>query len=66
MTASFNLGVALEDQDRDAEAIEAYQTVIGHDPDYADAYYNLARLYEKNGDSKSALRHLSTFRRLTD
>ena len=50
----------------DAEAIEAYATVIEHDAEYADAYYNLARLYEKTGDSKAALRHLSTYRRLTD
>ena len=44
----------------------AYRDVIEFDPEYADAYYNLARLLEKSGESKEALRLLSTYRRLTD
>ena len=33
-------------------------------PDFADAHFNLARLYERKGKSKDALRHLLAYRRL--
>jgi hypothetical protein len=43
-----------------------YRRTIRADADCADAYYNLARLYEKRGDSAAALRHLQTYRRLIE
>ena len=39
---------------------------IEADSAHADAFYNLARLCEVMGDSPAALRHLQTYRRLTD
>jgi tetratricopeptide (TPR) repeat protein len=63
--ATFNLGVALEDQNRLAEASEAYARAIDLDAELADAHFNLARLCERSGDPRGALRHLSEYRRLT-
>ncbi len=64
-TAAFNLGIVLEDLDRPADAIEAYRAALATDPRLADAHYNVARLYERMGKKAAALRHLSTYRRLT-
>ena len=65
-TAAFNLAIALEDLDRPADAIEAYRAALSTDPRLADAHYNVARLYEKVGKKAAALRHLGTYRRLTE
>jgi len=46
------------------EAIEAYERAIRFEPDTASAHYNLSRIYEKRGQSKEALRHLSDYKRL--
>jgi tetratricopeptide (TPR) repeat protein len=62
--AAFNLGVALEDQGKLDAAREAYRLAISIDGRYADAHFNLSRLLEAEGDSRGALRHLNTFRRL--
>jgi tetratricopeptide (TPR) repeat protein len=62
--AAFNLGVALEDQGKTGDAAEAYRSALAVDDEYADAHYNLSRLLEAQGDVRSALRHLSNFRRL--
>jgi tetratricopeptide (TPR) repeat protein len=64
-TAAFNLGIALEDLDRPADAVEAYRAALAVDPRLADAHYNVARLYEKAGKKAAALRHLSIYRRIT-
>jgi tetratricopeptide (TPR) repeat protein len=64
-TAAFNLGIALEDLGRPADAIEAYRQAIAADERLADAHFNIARLYEKVGKKAAALRHLSSYRRLT-
>ena len=64
-TAAFNLGVALEDLGRRAEAISAYQLAVVGDPPCADAHYNLSRIYEHLGQGAPALRHLRTYRALT-
>src|SRR5437773_750894 len=64
-TAAFNLGIALEDLDRPADAIDAYRTALTIDARLADAHFNLARLYEKAGKKAAALRPLSLYRRLT-
>ena len=65
-TARFNLAICLEDLGRSHEAVRAYTETIEADPECADAYYNVARLYEELGDTAAALRHLQTYRRLTE
>jgi tetratricopeptide (TPR) repeat protein len=65
-TALFNLAVCLEDLGRTHEAVQAYRRTIEADAECADAYYNVARLYESLGDRAAALRHLQTYRSLTD
>jgi tetratricopeptide (TPR) repeat protein len=68
----FNLGVVLEDQGRDGEAIAAYERALGLDALMADAHYNLARQIEviarKDGDEvllRRAVRHLKQYRTLS-
>ena len=63
--AAFNLGVALEDLDRTTEAIAAYEQALAADPAAADAHYNVAGLYEKEGQAAAAIRHLKAYRKLT-
>ncbi len=60
--AAFNLGTLLEDLGRIREAIDAYQRA----PRFADAHYNLSRLYELVGEHTEALKHLKTYRSLID
>ena len=64
-TAAYNLGVALEDLDRDRAAADAYNAAITIDSTLADAHFNLSRVYERLGDKMSALRHLKSYRTLT-
>jgi len=64
-TAAFNLGIALEDLDRPTDAIEAYRAALAVEPRFVDAHYNVARLYVKVGKKAAALRHLSSYERLT-
>ena len=63
--AAFNLGVALEDLGRVTEAIAAYELAIAADPAAADAHFNLAGLYEKEGKAAEAIRHFKAYRKLT-
>ncbi|HKE12220.1 MAG TPA: tetratricopeptide repeat protein [Myxococcota bacterium] len=65
-TAAFNLGVALEDQGRRVDAVAAYERALGSDPRCADAHYNLGCLLEKMGRHTQALRHLKSYRRLSE
>lgn len=67
----FNLGVVVEDQGRFAEAIAAYERALAIDACFADAHYNLARLYElsarRGGNElllRRAVRHLVEYRSL--
>lgn len=62
--AAFNLGVVLQDMGRSQEAIQAYQQVLQHDPSFADAHYNLSRLFERAGQKREALRHMTAYRKL--
>jgi tetratricopeptide (TPR) repeat protein len=65
-TAAFNLGTALEDLGRCSEAIEAYRKALEADAEFADAHFNLARLYEQTGRRAAALRHLRTYKQLSE
>jgi len=60
----YNLGVALEDLGRIAEAVEAYVQALALDDAHADAHHNIARLYQQSGDARRALRHWNAYRRL--
>jgi tetratricopeptide (TPR) repeat protein len=60
----FNRAVALEDLGREEEAIASYEASLRLDPALADAHFNLARLEERRGDTRSALRHFNAYRRL--
>jgi len=60
----FNQGVLLEDLGDAGAALQAYQSAIEEDPDFADCHYNLARLYESLGKPQHAIRHLGQYRRL--
>jgi tetratricopeptide (TPR) repeat protein len=63
---AFNLAVVLEDLQREPEAISAYREALALDPHFADAHFNLARLYERAKDPKASLRHLLAYRRMMD
>jgi tetratricopeptide (TPR) repeat protein len=63
---AFNLAVVLEDLNREPDAIAAYREALAMDPQFADAHYNLARLYERAKDPKASLRHLLAYRRMMD
>ncbi|MFT5562997.1 MAG: tetratricopeptide (TPR) repeat protein [Candidatus Azotimanducaceae bacterium] len=60
--AAFNLGTLLEDVGRLHDAIEAYKKAES----FADAHYNLSRLYELVGQHTEALKHLKTYRALLE
>jgi tetratricopeptide (TPR) repeat protein len=60
----FNHGVLLEDLGDAAAALQAYQSALEEDPQFADCHYNLARLYESMGKPQHAIRHLGQYRRL--
>ncbi len=62
--AFFDLGNVLDEQMRLGEAIEAYLRALALVPDYADAHYNLALAYERQGETRKALRHWMTYARL--
>jgi tetratricopeptide (TPR) repeat protein len=62
----FNLAVLLEDLNREADAIAAYREALALDPQFADAHFNLARLYERARDPQASLRHLLAYRRMID
>jgi tetratricopeptide (TPR) repeat protein len=61
---SFNLAILLEDFEREDEAMTEYRHALALDPGFADAHFNLARLHERAGHPKDALRHLLAYRRL--
>jgi tetratricopeptide (TPR) repeat protein len=63
---AFNLAVVLEDLEREPDAIMAYREALVLDPQFADAHFNLARLYERAKDTKASLRHLLAYRRMMD
>ena len=60
----FNLGVLLEDMNRKAEALAAYEAALRSDADFADCHYNVALLCERLAKPKDAIRHLARYRAL--
>ena len=61
----YNLAITLEDQLRTNEAIDTYLMAIACDSDFADAHFNVARLYHAKGNPQRAIRHLACYRKLT-
>jgi tetratricopeptide (TPR) repeat protein len=61
---AFNLAVLLEDLGRESDAIKAYRDTLAMDPGFADAHFNIARLYERAQDQQASLRHLLAYRRM--
>jgi hypothetical protein len=45
--------------------VQCYLTVVELDPQFAEAHYNLARLYEIQGNHPHTIRHLSRYRALS-
>jgi hypothetical protein len=64
-TAYYNLGVLSQDAGKEAEAIDLYRRALELDPHLAEAHYNLATLFDQSGDSRSAIRHINEYRKLT-
>lgn len=64
-TAYYNLGVVAQDAGREHDAIGFYRQALEHDPRLAEAHYNLATLFDQSGDSRSAIRHINEYRKLT-
>lgn len=64
-TAYYNLGVIAQDSGAEEEAIGFYRRALEHDPRLAEAHYNLATLFDQSGDSRSAIRHINEYRKLT-
>ena len=64
-TAYYNLGVLAQDAGKESEAIDAYKKALELDPQLAEAHYNLATLFDQAGDSRSAIRHINEYRKLT-
>ncbi|MGH2771015.1 MAG: tetratricopeptide repeat protein [Actinomycetota bacterium] len=65
-TSTFNLGTVLEELGRPAEAMAAYRRAVEADAEFADAHFNLSRLYERAGKRAAALRHLRTYKMLSE
>jgi len=64
-TAYYNLGVLAQDAGTEGDAIALYRRALELDPHLAEAHYNLATLFDQSGDSRSAIRHINEYRKLT-
>jgi tetratricopeptide (TPR) repeat protein len=60
----YDLGVLLEDLERNDEALECYEAALRGDPKMADCHYNLALLCERLSRPREAIRHMAQYRRL--
>jgi tetratricopeptide (TPR) repeat protein len=58
--------VVLQDLGRRTEAIDAYRRAVTADPHLADAYFNLAGLYEEMGEQAVAIQSLKRYRELVE
>ena len=61
----FNYAVTLHDLGRVEEAIEAYQEAVRLDPQFADAHFNLAVLFEQRDDRELAVEHMAIYREVS-
>jgi tetratricopeptide (TPR) repeat protein len=61
----FNLALVLEDTGRELEAVDVYKRALVLENDFADAHFNLARLYQQLSMARAAIRHWNFYRRLT-
>jgi Flp pilus assembly protein TadD len=59
------LGVLAQDAGQETEAIAHYHRALALDSQLAEAHYNLATLFDQTGDSRSAIRHINEYRKLT-
>jgi tetratricopeptide (TPR) repeat protein len=64
-TLAFNLGLLLEDLQRDEEAARSYREALALDPSLHEAHFNLGLLHERGQRPREALRHMLAFRRIT-
>ena len=55
-----NMGMALYNQGKFAEAVKNYQQAIRLEPDFADAHYNLGNALKQNGEVKKAIESYKT------
>ncbi len=62
-TLSYNLGLLLEDLQRDEDAARAYQEALAQEPSIYEAHLHLGLLHERRERPREALRHLLAFRR---
>ncbi len=62
--AFFDHGNVLDELRRLPEAIAAYKRAVALMPSYADALYNLALAYERNGERRKALEHWTRYLKL--
>lgn len=64
--AHYNLAIALEDQRHFAAALSHYQRALSYDPEFADAHFNLGRLLDRLGRRSEAIRHLLSYKKLSE
>ena len=64
--AHYDLALALEDVRQTPAAVAHYRRAVALDPDFADAHFNLGRLLDRLGRHGEAMRHLLTYRKLTN
>jgi tetratricopeptide (TPR) repeat protein len=62
--AHLNLGEALQDQNKPAEALAEYREVLKLDPSRHEAYNNIARILDEQGKAQTALDYCRTAVRL--
>ena len=59
--ALFNLGHVCEEQEKLSDAVEYYTAASRNQKNYADAYYNLALVYERMGEPMQAAKHWQAY-----
>lgn len=64
--AHYNLAIVLEDQRHFAAAVAHYGKALVYDPEFADAHFNLGRLLDRLGRHSEAIRHLLSYKKLSD
>ena len=64
LVVNHDLGNVLDEMQRLSEATVAYQKAVALVPQYADAHYNLALAYERQGQRRRALQHWLAYVRL--